>query len=359
MTAFSPRALPVLIGSMPQKDHAEAADEIAAGTPDIPVWAQLPAHPQEGMVPQFLPGMPGWSGDVATSVVDLSSNNAETDLVAFYEEVMAVDARQLDLEQSRFTLTPDHAGGFYELIDRLGQSGRRTVAVKGQVTGPVTFTMAVKDTQKRSIIYDPQTRDAAVQLLALKARWQVRRLAPFAREAVIIFMDEPALAGFGSSEMISITPEDIVACLETVGRAIQSEGGLAGIHVCANTDWSMVIESGVDIINFDAYGYFDRFVLFPEQIVRFVDAGGIIAWGLVPTARAEDIQRETTDSLFDRWQRHLEVLEGIGLDPDRVLSQSLITPSCGAGSLTPALANRVVTLTRKLSDRIRSQTPPR
>jgi hypothetical protein len=97
-------------------------------------------------------------------------------------------------------------------------------------------------------------RDAAVKHLALNARWQIRTLAGPGCP-VIIFIDEPALAGFGSSELISISKEEILACLQEVVDAIHADGALAGIHVCANTDWSLVLESGADIVNFDAYTY--------------------------------------------------------------------------------------------------------
>jgi hypothetical protein len=129
--------------------------------------------------------------------------------------------------------------------------------VKGQVTGPITFCTGVKDQDGRAIFYNEGLRDAAVKLLALNARWQIRTLSGPQRP-VIVFIDEPALAGFGSSEMISISKEEILACLTEVVDAIHADGGLAGIHVCANTDWSLVLESGADIVNFDAYAYFDR-----------------------------------------------------------------------------------------------------
>ena len=79
------------------------------------------------------------------------------------------------------------------------------MAVKGQVTGPFTFCTSVSDQNDRAIFYDLQLRDVAIKLLTLKARWQVQHLSQFKRP-VIIFLDEPALAGFGSSEYISVTP---------------------------------------------------------------------------------------------------------------------------------------------------------
>ena len=47
---FRPRGLPVLIGSLPLTDHVEACQLVWEHTPQIPLWIQLPAHKEEGMV---------------------------------------------------------------------------------------------------------------------------------------------------------------------------------------------------------------------------------------------------------------------------------------------------------------------
>ncbi|MCK7469495.1 MAG: hypothetical protein MZU95_00855 [Desulfomicrobium escambiense] len=83
--------------------------------------------------------------------------------------------------------------------------------------------------------------------------------------------------------------------------AVHLEGGLAGVHVCANTDWTLVLDSAADILSFDAYAYFDQFVIYREAIRRFLDRGGLIAWGLVPTLSPEDLERETAEALFAQW----------------------------------------------------------
>ena len=54
----------------------------------------------------------------------------------------------------------------------------------------------------------------------------------------LLFFDEPALAGLGSSAFITITTEEITACLTEVFEAVRAENGLTGVHVCANTEWS-------------------------------------------------------------------------------------------------------------------------
>jgi len=353
MSRLKPECRPTLIGSMPVANHPEAHRLVMDHTPEIPPWVQLPAFQQEGMVPQFLPGLPGLTHAGERTFVDTDNADFETDLLAFYEAYLACMDTPATLDESVFALTDETAAGFSILCNGLAAASADLYAVKGQVTGPITFATGIKDQHDQAIFYHDQLRDVAVKLLALKARWQTRVLAGFGKP-VIIFLDEPALAGFGSSEFISITREEVVACLEEITEAIHAEGGLAGVHVCANTDWSMLLESSLDIINFDAYAYFDRFILYPDQLKNFLDAGGILAWGIVPTLHGEDIEKESAASLLAKWESQLEQVVNLGVPPEKVRAQTLITPSCGVGSQSRDNALKVLEMTRDLSRMIRS-----
>ena len=351
MKPFHPDCLPILIGSLPVADHREAAAMVLQATPQIPVWAQLPIHHEEDMVPQFAPGMPGLRQDDDRMYVDLAAVGFETELAAFYEEYLAVTGKTAPLETSRFALSEEVAGGFHVLRAKVPEMDPAPVALKGQVTGPITFGTGLKDHQGRSIYYDPNARDASVKLLALKAAFQVRTLKAFGCP-VIVFLDEPALAGYGSSEMISISADEIAASLEEINDVIHTEGGLAGIHVCANTDWGLILSTSVDIVNFDTYSYFDRFLLYGEQVKQFIGRGGIIAWGLVPTGSAEALEAATVDALVRRWEGQCNDLVALGVDREQLFHQSLISPSCGVGSLSLAQAQKVLTLTREAAAHI-------
>lgn len=353
-TTIQPDCLPMLIGSLPLNDHTAASRLIMDYTPAIPLWVQLPVFAQEGMVPQFLPGMPAVVKRDGKTFIDTAAESFDADLLAFFEDYMTISEAPEQLPGSRFALSEETGKGVAALIDTLAGMDTPPTAVKGQVTGPITFCTGVKDQDGRAIFYNETLRDAAVKHLALNARWQIRSLAGPGCP-VIIFIDEPALAGFGSSELISISKEAILACLQEVVEAIHADGGLAGIHVCANTDWAMVLESGADIVNFDAYAYFDRFILYGSRIIDFLAAGRFLAWGIVPTLKPEEIRRETVDSLYAGCQERFGQLEALGIDPAIIRAQSFITPSCGVGSLELELAKRVLALTRDLSAAIRAQ----
>lgn len=350
---FFPESRPLLIGSLPLSDHAEALQWILQHTPEVPLWGQLPVYPQEGMIPQFLPGLPGVKTFGGRSFVDTEGADFDAEMLAFYESYLTLSEADGDLKISEFALTPEIAGGFFAFQAHLRTLEQPPLAVKGQITGPITFCTGVKDQDRRAIFYNDQVRDVAVKLLALKAAWQTQALSEHGRP-VVVFIDEPALAGYGSSELISISREETIACLAEVVDAIHAQGGLAGIHVCANTDWSLVIDSGVDVVNFDAYAYFDKFLLYPDQVKAFVEKGGILALGVVPTLKPDEIDAESVDSLYEGWQARMAQLAALGLDPERLYRQSLVTPACGTGSLDRGHALRVLELTRDLSRRVRA-----
>ncbi len=352
--AFQPDCRPLLIGSIPLREHEQATERILEATPEIPLWAQLPIYPQEGMMAQFLPGLPGHTDSGEQEYVDTSSQPFENELVSFYEEYMYVTEEGQDLDGTRFVLDDSRAKGFSTLITMLEEKKPDLFAVKGQITGPITFATGVKDQDKKAVFYDDQLRDAAVKLLALKAAWQVEKLSRF-QVPVIVFLDEPALAGFGSSEFISISKQDVLDSLNEIIEQIHSRNGLAGVHVCANADWSVILDSQADILSFDAYTYFDKLAIFSQDLISFLDRGGIIAWGIVPTLEPENIDQESAESLLAQLQSKIDHLVDLGVDRDKLMSQSLITPSCGTGSLSPEHAQKVLSLTKDVSRALREQ----
>ncbi len=352
-TSFRPNGLPAWIGSLPVRDHDQAVRLMMEYTPDIPIWIQLPAFKKEGMIPQFLPGMPGLSQADDKVFINSVSDEFDGQLVSFFEDYLAISEDEKSLQDSRFALDADVAPGFFAFTEAMDALEKPPAAVKGQVTGPFTFTTGVVDENGRAIFYQDQLRDAAVKLIALKARWQVRQLKRY-NVPVIMFLDEPALAGYGSSAFISISREEVDACLKEVIDAVHQEGGIAGVHVCANAEWSIILDSPADIVSFDAYSFFDKFILYAGQIRKFMDKGGIMAWGIVPTGSPEAVAEASLDSLAALWETEVRQLEALGIKRDDIIAQSLITPSCGTGSLALDQALKVITLTRELSDRIRN-----
>ncbi len=354
MTTFKPNMLPALIGSLPLLDHDEAIHMVFESTPEIPLWVQLPAHPKEGMMVQFLDGIPGIVKKDDRIFIDSSRPTFEDETLKFYEDYLMVTEGNLPLDNTRFALNPESATGFFKLLEVIKKTPALPVALKGQVTGPVTLATGLTDQNKRALFYDKTLLDLVVKTLAVKARFQIEKFLQYGIPA-IVFIDEPGLAGFGTSAFTSISSQDVNQVLGEVIEAIHLAGGLAGVHVCANTDWSLILDSTADIVSFDAYGFFDRLSLYKESLKGFLNQGRILAWGIVPTSNGKQIDAETSSSLAEKLETKIAHLESIGIKRQKILSQSLVTPSCGTGSLAPHHALKVLEMTRAVSSRFRSQ----
>jgi methionine synthase II (cobalamin-independent) len=349
-----PNGAATLVGSLPHADRQQALGLVFQQMEEIPFWPQLSTYTPEQMMVQFNEGLPGLVQRDSATLFVTSAPSFEEELLKFYEEYLAVSNGELPLEQSRFRLGDDTGRTFFAFLDRLKRQQPGPVAVKGQITGPFTLLAGLKNENDQLALYDSQLRDVVVKTLALKGQWQAELLANSGLPT-IVFIDEPALAGFGSSAFISVSAEEITTMHNEVASHIQKAGGLAGIHVCANTDWSLFFGSTLDLINFDAYTYFDRFALFRRDLVPYINRGGLVAWGIVPTLEAEYIKQESPDSLVHRWRSQVEGLADNDLSLETIFRQAIITPSCGCGTLTEALAERVISLTRQASEQIRRE----
>lgn len=350
MIPFKPNCLPLLIGSLPSDDHRKSAELIFDYTPQIPIWPQLPAFKQEGMILQFIQGFPGVTEIDGKLYVDTGKTGFEEELLAFYEEYIMVSEGVAEIDDSRFSLSSDVANGFYQFLQIAEERKSSLVGLKGQTTGPITFCTGLVDQDGRAIFYNDQLRDAAVKHLAMKAKWQIKRMAACC-DRTIMFFDEPGLAGVGSSAFITITDDDIISCLSEVFEAVHKENGLSGVHVCANTEWSVIFDSGVDIVSYDAYSYFDKLVLYGGHLKTFFQNGGILATGIIPTA-PQFIESETVSSLVEKWHIQVKQLVSLGISEETVREQTLITPSCGTGTVSSSQAHRVLELTMAVSEEI-------
>lgn len=351
MSDFKPQSLPLLIGSVPLDDHRQAAELIFSHTPEVPIWPQLTVYKEEGMIPQFLTGFPGVDSCDGKTFINSTGATFDEEFLSFFEEYLMVIENAAPLEGSRFALTPEVAKGFFEFIELAKDKKSSLVGLKGQITGPITFCTGVVDQDGRAIFYNEQLRDAAVKMLALKGQYQARMMGQISKPS-FVFFDEPGLSGFGSSAFITISKEDITNCFSEVFEAVQAEGCLAGVHVCANTEWSLLFDAGIDVISYDAYGFFDKLILYKEHLLEFIGKGGILATGIVPTS-PELIDGATVDALVELWYGQVAELERIGISKKAVFEQSFITPSCGTGTVSVEQAVKVLELTRDVSKKIR------
>lgn len=351
MESESPQGRPLFIGSLPMAEHAAALREVLQRTPETPHWVQLPLRPEEGFLVQFCRGLPGLR-EGRVPIVQKRSETFEAEILAFYEEFMEVTEGRAPLRGSRFSVSQRDAPGLYLLVKAL--KGRETFVVKGQISGPLSVLLGIHDEDGRSAYYDEQIRDVTVKLLSLKARWQALCLGEEGRRRTLVFVDEPAMGGLGSSVYIAVDQREALGCLNEVLRSIREAGAWSGVHVCSNADWGALLRQGLDVVSFDAFSYFERFALFSEEVSAFLAGGGMIAWGIVPTA-AEALEKMEAQRLVSLWLDQAGTLSKGGIEVEGIFRQAFITPSCGLGSLDPRWATKAMDLTVEVSRLLRKE----
>lgn len=332
------------IGSLPHRDEKEAFRLILENFPHIPFWPQLPKRSfLEGMVLQYSEGFPAltWGQKEQKVWID-TGHGFDKEVERFYQWL-----EEGNLEP--FRMTEDFSRGFRMIEDLSSWNDRNQIGyVKGQIAGPITFGLSLTDQERTPIFYDPTLREILVKHLSSKARWMEKRfndLLPGTK--TMIFFDEPFLSSFGSA-FSSLNREDVLLSLNECFGAVK---GLKGIHCCGNTDWSLLLETNLDILSFDAYGYLETVSLYPEKLRAFLERGGILAWGIVPT-NGEDLLKENAESLINRFKKGNETLSRKGID-QTLLRRAILTPSCGTASLSIPLAERACQLTAEISKRLR------
>jgi hypothetical protein len=294
----------------------EACDLILKAC-DIPFWPQLPQRSfKESMILQYAEGMPYLKINKEAQSVWIE-RDASDELERFYE---AAD------DDLKIAISEEYALGLHVFCKAI--KGRRFKTLKGHVTGPLTYTLGLKDRDGKYIFFDEELREISLMLLQAKARWQIDFLRLHC-EDIIIFIDEPILSALGSSSYLGVSTEEASRLLSSIVEAIQSAGGIPGIHCCGRADWQLVLNSGVKILSFDAYDYFNTLLIYQKSLSDFLLKGGYLAWGIVPTTDA--INSVDSDGVISVLKQEIAFMNR-SLPPELVMTQILLTPSCGTGS---------------------------
>jgi hypothetical protein len=329
------------IGSVPFKDSESALSVIFENLQSIPFWPQLPKRSfLESMYVQYSEGLPGLVIDDSRKTVHIDTSRSILEIEGVYTKYLGGDIEY-------FKISEDHAAGLYTFLKQFGSRAGKVKCVKGHITGPISFALTLTNENKQAVMYDRDMFEVLTKVLCMKVKWQIRQLKKLFPQ-VIIFIDEPYLVSIGSS-YVNINIEDAFAKLDEVIAAIKEEGAFAGLHCCGNTDWPLLLKRDLDILNFDSYGFMKEFLLYGAEIKAFLSRGAAIAWGIVPSSEA--IYEEDIGSLIKKLSAGLDTLAGRGILNEGI--SSIVTPSCGVGSLDDAGARKVFETLRLVSSEIR------
>lgn len=344
------------IGSLPHKDLDKAMQLVQKNFNRIPFWPQLTrVSKNEDMIVQFLENMPSFFVDEENNKTFL-----ETESDKFFEDI---EQFFCDYEEIIADITCDaiekyainYSSTFPKFIEFLKNT--KPDYAKGQIVGPFTLATTLVDKSGRCAYYDETLREIIVKTLSIKALWQIKQMKAANPDITpIIFIDEPSISQLGTSAYVTISQEEVTEMIKEISDLIKANGAMSAIHCCGKCDWSLPVKAGVDIINLDAYNFAQNLSLFSKELKTFLEQGRKIAWGVVPTLDKDALGAADEQTIISVFEKAVKYLTNKGIDEKIIIENSLITPSCGAGSLSEDLALKAMDLTKKVSDSLQERS---
>lgn len=323
---------------MPHR-QVDAALELALSL-DVPFWPQLPhVNYREDMYVQAAEHFPGM-------VVDMEARRLWFSRERFMEEL---EPAMEHLEDPPWwDITPDYSVVYHSFLER-DLAGRP--AIRGQLEGPVSFGLAVKDEDDVPILFDDTVRPLLFEVMARRVNVQLARLKEKNPNA-FMFIDEPglqfvfsALSGYSDTKAF----DDLATFFALAERP-------RGVHLCGNPDWDFLLRQDMDVLSLDVYSNGEVFVSYARAIQKFLDRGGRLVWGLVPTG-SEPFAAEDEEALMTRLLGLWDALAAKGIDRELLLARSMLSPAtCCLVNLDGAVTvERAFAMVRRLSARLRDK----
>ena len=110
------------------------------------------------------------------------------------------------------------------------------------------------------------------------------------------------------------------------------------------------------MLSLDIFTNGEVFIQYAKSIQRFLDRGGNLVWGIVPT-NFEPFGKEDAGSLEARIASLWDALASRGIDRELLLSRSLISPAtcCLVNQDREKTVEKAFKLTKELSARLRER----
>lgn len=343
------------IGSLPHKNVESAMKVVETSFSSIPFWPQLAKlNKNEDMITQLIENLPGLVDNGEKVYLDNESDEFFEQLESFfmdYEEIIA------DFESDlieKYAISQSHSSTFRPFLEIVKKN--KPKYAKGQIVGPFTLATTLVDKEGKCAFYDETLREIIVKTLILKALWQIKQIKSMSPETTpIIFIDEPSASQLGTSAFITISKEEVVQIIKEVSDVIKENGALSAIHCCGKCDWTLPIDCEIDMINLDGYAFAQSLSLFSNELKPFLQRGGKIVWGVVPTLDKDALDAADLNVILQKFDEAIDYLVKKGVDKTLLINNSMVSTSCGAGSLSIEQAEKAMNLVQELSLRLKEK----
>jgi methionine synthase II (cobalamin-independent) len=326
----------IAVGSLPTLDPIAAVRTQLLAFPEIPAWPQLPhKSAREKMGLQGLSGFSGLHWVTQTKPVWNVPPGERARLL----EQLANDNRENRLDQAAFQ--PEEASGFFSFLSEASKLyGNKMAAVKGQLAGPITLGSLLKDELERPLLASKDSMNVLKAYLLMHARWQAKELSKLGKP-VVLFLDEPVLGVNFKPADYGLEWDEIKEWISELLLALQEEEVVTGLHCCGPQPWNWIFETPAEMIHVDSFQYMDQIPGKAQNLQNYIHRGGLIVWGMVPTAMAKGAFPEPVE-LLHRLEDLFETLGQMGVNKEELIRRSYFSTSCGLGNSSVSVAEEAV-----------------
>jgi len=340
-----PRFLAYTLIPMPHRDAEEACRIIIRNFPEVPHGPGLAT----GKAPPPPGGMPCLKVK-EKGEISLELRGRENELVEFYDRYLANDIDYFAISQEAYAPLCRLAEIYKE------KPWPELKYIHFMSIGPYTWGLNLKDENGVSAFYNDTLRDVVIKQLSMMIKYRQKKVNELFPGVSIIFdLAEPSLALYSSA--VGSGSWDVIE--NAINEVIEGVDGITGIHCCDNFDWSLLMKTNLDLINFDAYHHGNTMSLYTDELKKFLERGGMISWGIIPTTgtntEVADIENEDPNSLVERLEQMIQLVTDKGIDKEMLLESSWITPTCSTQAMSIELSERVYDYTREVSQRMREK----
>lgn len=311
------------IGSLPHHNIDSAlAYSFKHGIPFLP---QTPLrNPWEYMIAQALEDLPGLrverDGEVFVNPEIWASRAA-----ALNQRLTEAFAKGAESPRAFEDFEPSSAtsSSWQAFLWELQESGAKLAKI--QIAGPMTAQWALRTQTGTSLDKFPDIGSQIFRLVLARSFAMIRKLQAASIQP-ILFLDEPGLYAYSADN-----PKHLATFheLKLLIQTLRKEGATVGLHCCSNTDWRSVLSMDLSILSLDTSLSLESLLLVAkDELVGFLNRGGRLSLGVIPTGRSSALHSLDASQLFDEVQGKLSIALGESMTK-RVLSEALYTPACG------------------------------
>lgn len=297
--------------------------------------------PREVALPLTVSGLPGLS-------LDLEHNRAilSRDEIAHGLDRLAM--AYLRADRNAGMPLAEQAQALAELLRQPDLTRGR--ALKVELVGPVSLALQLVDDQERPLAYDPALCESLVQHVTLRAIWVAEEIVA-AGCTPLICLDEPFLDALGSP----FCPLDWEEGGDLLARTLAALPGPRGLCVSGAPPWDSLLALPVELICFDAYAEAPALIRAAPYVAAFLERGGILGWGVVPTDPGA-LGQEQAATLAQRFTSSVEYLAAAaGLAAERICAATIITTDGPLQGLPPNLARQAALLCGEVAAQVRTR----